>query len=108
MNTNIRLSIPSVVFIEIHEKWLTTEEFLRKFYYEVYSKLIQSDNIEIKPIDREVLENLINLDGVLSDHDLHDKIILASAMTLDSPLITTDIDIINCVSEFNIIPTTLN
>ncbi|MDP3029035.1 MAG: PIN domain-containing protein [Deltaproteobacteria bacterium] len=106
--TDIRLSIPSVVFIEIYEKWLRTEEFSRRFFYEVYSVLKQSENIEIRPIDREVLEKLIKIDGILKNHDLHDKIVLASAITLESPLITTDTDVINYVSKRKVIPGILN
>lgn len=106
--TNIRLSIPSVVFVEIYEKWLITEEFSRKFYYEVFSPLKQSPNIEVRPIDREVMENLIYIGGNLKKHDLHDKLILASAITLESPLITTDEGIINYVSERNVIPGIFN
>jgi PIN domain nuclease of toxin-antitoxin system len=106
--TDIRLSVPSVVFIEIYEKWLRTEEFSKRFFYEVYSVLKQSENIEIRPIDREVLEKLIEIDGILKNHDLHDKIVLASAITLKSPLITTDTDVINYVYDRKPIPGILN
>ena len=108
LTTGIRLSIPSVVFVEIYEKWLRTEEFAKEFYYEVFSPLKQSPNVEVRPIDREVMENLIHIGGNLKNHDLHDKIILASAITLESPLITTDTEIINYVYERNVIPGILN
>jgi predicted nucleic acid-binding protein len=106
--TDIRLSVPSVVFIEIYEKWLRTEEFSRTFFYEVYSVLTQSDNIEIRPIDREILEALIDINGILKDHDVHDKIVLASAIILESFLFTTDKDVIDYVSERKPIPGILN
>ena len=106
--TDIRLSIPSVVFVEIYEKWLKTEELSRKFYYEVFSLLKRSPNIEVRSIDREVLENLIHIGGNLKNHDLHDKLVLASAISLESPLITTDKAIINYVSKEKPIPGTLN
>ena len=106
--TDIRLSIPSIVFIEIYEKWLRSEEFSRRFFYEVFSVLKQSDNIEIRPIDREVLEALIDIDGILKNHDLHDKIVLASAIILESFLITTDTDVIDYVFERKPIPGVLN
>jgi len=51
--SDIRLSIPSVVFIEIFEKWLNSEEFSRNFFYDVFTPLKLSPNIEIRPIDRE-------------------------------------------------------
>ena len=76
------LCVPSIVFIEIYKKWLYSEEFLRKFFYEVYCPLKQSPNVEIRAIDQEVLENLLIIDGCLSNHDLHDKIVVASAITL--------------------------
>ncbi|PHS11059.1 MAG: hypothetical protein COA78_10435 [Blastopirellula sp.] len=100
---SVRLSIPSVVFVEIHEKWCRTEEFSRKFYYNVFKRVCDSPNIEVKPIDREVLENLLRIRGSLEDHDLHDKLILASAMMLDCPLITCDSEIIKFNDEFNVV-----
>ena len=101
---NIRLSIPSVVFVEIFEKWFISEEFARKFYYEVYTPIIESPNIEIKPIEQEVLENLLKIRGILSNHEINDKLILASAMMLNCPLITVDKSIIKFVSENAVIP----
>jgi predicted nucleic acid-binding protein len=104
----IKLAIPSIVLVEIFEKWLRNEEFLSKFYYEVYCPIGASPNIEIKPIEREVLEQLLKIDGKLLSHDIHDKIILSSAMMLNCPLITKDQDIIEYVSQHHIIPGTLN
>lgn len=86
----IRLSVPSTVFLEIYDKWLPDEEAVRQCYYEVYLRLRESPNVEIKPIEREVLENVLRMDGLMADHDMHDKIILASAMMLECPLITSD------------------
>lgn len=102
--THIRLSIPTVVFIEIYEKWLISEEFCQRFFYEAFTPITQSQNIEIRPIDREVLENLLQISGTLKDHDLHDRLILASAMSLDAPLITTDRKIIRYVRDNRVVP----
>jgi PIN domain nuclease of toxin-antitoxin system len=96
---DIKISIPSIVFIEIFEKWLIHEEFSRKFYYEVYIPLKESPNIEIRPLDQEILEMLIKIDGILINHDMHDKIILASAVALDCQLITFDKKIENYVEQ---------
>lgn len=101
---DIKLSIPAVVLVEIFEKWIRTEEFAAKFHYEVFSLISQSPNIEIKPIEREVLGNLLKIGGELRNHDLHDKIILASAMMLECPLITTDNKIIEYVEKYHVIP----
>ncbi len=104
----VKLSVPSIVFMEIHEKWLKEEEFARMFYFEVFTVLKEAPNVEIKPLDREVLENLISIDGILIDHDLHDKIVVASAMMLECPLITTDEKIIKYVDAERMIPRTIS
>jgi len=106
--TSIRLSIPTVVFIEIYEKWLMSEEFCRRFFYEVFQPITQSPNIEIRPIDREVLENLLEIGGTMEEHDLHDRLILASAMALNAPLITTDRTIIRYIRNTKIVPSAYN
>ena len=103
----IRLSIPSIVFIEIYEKWFADEEFAQKFFYEVYTLIEQSPNIEIKPIEKEVLENLHCIGGNLSHHDIHDKLIVASAMMLKCPIITTDHEIIKYVESNDAIPSVI-
>ena len=95
----VLLSVPSIVFIEIYEKWLRSGEFFRKFFYEVFIPLKQSPNIEIRAIDQEVLENLLTVDGCLAEHDLHDKIVVASAMTLECIIITSDKKIIKFVGN---------
>lgn len=95
----VLLSVPSIVFIEIYEKWLRSGEFFRKFFYEVFIPLKQSPNIEIRAIDQEILENLLDVDGCLKEHDLHDKIVVASAMTLECPIITVDPKIIEFVGS---------
>jgi PIN domain nuclease of toxin-antitoxin system len=105
---DIKLSIPSVVFVEIFEKWFKGEEFAERFHYDVFERILQSPNIEIKPIEREVLENLLNIGGNLLDHDVHDKIILASAIMLHCPLITTDEKIIQYVKQTEVIPKTIS
>lgn len=93
------MSVPSIVFIEIYEKWLRSEEFSRKFFYEVFTPLKQSPNVEIRAIDQEVLENLLAVDGCLAKHSLHDKIVVASAITLECPIITFDERIIEFVEN---------
>lgn len=95
----VLLSVPSIVFIEIYEKWLRSGEFFRKFFYEVFTPLKQSPNVEIRAIDQEVLENLLAVDGCLAEHDLHDKIVVASAITLECPIITVDHKIIEFVGN---------
>ncbi|WP_417386017.1 hypothetical protein [Gimesia sp.] len=92
------------MFVEIYEKWLTEEEVNREFYYEVYQRINNSPNIEIKPVDREVVENVAGLKDNLLNHDMHDKIIFASAMTLECPLISCDRELIKYNSIHKVIP----
>jgi predicted nucleic acid-binding protein len=103
----VKLSIPSVVFVEIFEKWLTNEEFTAKFRYEVFERIVNSPNVEIKPLEQEVIECLLDLGDELRDHDLHDKIILASAKMLNCRLITIDSKIIAYVATRRTIPPTI-
>ena len=102
--TEIKISIPSVVFVEIFEKWFWNESFAKKFYYEIFTPTKESPNIEIKPIDQEIMERLMEIKGNLENHDLHDKIVLASAMMLGCPLITTDTAITDYVKVNKVIP----
>ena len=103
----VRLSIPSIVFVEIYEKWFLDVEFAREFFYEVYTTIDNSINIEIKQIDREVIENLQRIGGNLLHHDIHDKLIVASAMMLNCPIITTDSAIIEYVVGNHAIPSVI-
>ncbi|HEY0764030.1 MAG TPA: hypothetical protein VGD61_16765 [Pyrinomonadaceae bacterium] len=84
----MRLTIPSVVFVEVFEKWLTTEEKLRQFYYEAFVAVEDSPNIEVRAIEQEILEALVGVQ--LDNHEIHDKIILASAIVVNGQLITSD------------------
>jgi hypothetical protein len=107
-DSDIRLSIPSVVFIEIFEGWFQTEEFARRFHYEVALTIEQASNVEIRGLDREVLEKLLEIGGSLASHDINDKLILASAIALQCPLISTDTSIIKYVAETGAIPDVLS
>jgi len=104
----IKISIPSIVFVELFEKWLRNEEFAKKFFYEVYIAITQSPNIEIKSLDQEVVLALLEIDGILLNHDIHDKIVLASAISLGCKLITTDNKIIDYIEKTKIIPGVIN
>jgi predicted nucleic acid-binding protein len=104
----VKLSIPSIVFVEIFEKWLDCEEMAAKFHYEVFNLLARSPNIEIKPVEQEVLENMLEIRGTLADHEIHDKIILASAMMLNCSIITTDPKIREYVEVNGVIPSVIS
>ena len=104
----IKLSIPAIVFVEIYRKWLKTEEFARRFYYEVFCLCKESPNIEIRPIEMETLQQLTRIRGSLEHHEINDKLILASAMVLECPLITLDGEITTFVKETGVIPQIVN
>ena len=62
----IRLSVPSIVFVEIFEKWFKSEEFAAKIRSEVFEPINNASNIEIKPLEQEVLENLLRKDNLIN------------------------------------------
>lgn len=97
--SQVRIIVPSIVFVEIFEKWSKSYEFLRKFYYEVFTPIYNSPNFEIRSIDFDTLIELQNIRGSFSRHDLHDKLILASALSLRSTLITSDSAIYDFVNQ---------
>jgi PIN domain nuclease of toxin-antitoxin system len=100
----IQLIIPAVSIIEIFDKWLKTEEFARKFYFEVYAKLLQSENVYFREVDSDVLAELLRIDGALANHEINDKLILACAMALDCSLISSDPKIKEFVDASKVIP----
>ena len=99
-----KISFPSIVFVEIFEKWLVTEEFVKRFYFEVFQPLSENPNIELRVIDREVLENLSTIGENLEKHEIHDKLIVATAMSLQCPLISTDGEIHEYVERTRALP----
>ncbi len=102
---DVLLSIPSIVFIEIFDKWVIDDEFRAMFISEVLEVISQCPNIEIKPIDEEVLQMFISLNDPIVNLENHDKIILASAMALQWPLITSDSKLVRYVKKYKVIPT---
>ncbi len=103
------ITIPSVVFIEIFDKWFggrTTadEEFRAKFISEVFNPIKSSDNIEIREIDMEVLQSYLYLKDENINLENRDKIVLAKAMILNSPLITSDTKIKLYNEKYKVIP----
>lgn len=102
--SDVILSVPSVVLVEIFDKWVRNDEFRAKFVSEVLETLLQYPNIEIKTIDKEVLQNFIKLDDEKVNLENHDKLILASAMMLGWPLITSDEKICKYVRKHPVIP----
>lgn len=103
-DNDVLLSIPSIVFVEIFDKWIVNDEFRAMFMSEVLEVIAQCPNIEIKPIDEEVLQMFVSISDSVANLENHDKIILASAMTLQWPLITSDSKIVKYVKKHKVIP----
>ena len=101
------LIIPGVVFVEIFDKWLQekcSEEFQAKLRAEVFTPIYQAPNIEIREIDREILEIFVTLQDQNINLENRDRLILASAVVLDAPLITSDRKIKKFVKKHKSIP----
>jgi PIN domain nuclease of toxin-antitoxin system len=103
------LIVPSVVFVEIFDKWfqpsrIQHEEFVAQFRYEVFERMRLAPNIEIRETDREILEMYINLHDTSADLENRDRLILATAAVLNSPLITVDPAIKNYTKIYQVIP----
>lgn len=103
----IILIIPGVVFVEIFDKWFRRnrgEEFRAKFRAEVFEPIRQAPNIEIREVDKEILEAFLTLQDYDINLENHDKLILASAVVLNAPLITSDGKVIRFVNKHKVIP----
>lgn len=89
---SIQLIFPNIVFIELFRLYFKTDEMAKKIKYEIFIKISEQENMEIRSLDKEILENFIQITDIESGHnfDNHDKQILATAMTMQCPLITSD------------------
>ncbi|MBN8642287.1 MAG: PIN domain-containing protein [Flavobacteriales bacterium] len=91
-STEIKLIIPSTVFIEIYIKWIKTQEIGAKIFAEVFYRIKERENMQIRLLDKETLENYMKIVDIEDDHnfDSHDKQIYAAAMTMECSLISSD------------------
>jgi hypothetical protein len=95
---DVRLIIPNVVFIEVFDKWVRSEESMLKIKAEIFDRINSAENIEIRVLDKETLGNfsifqyLINRDY---GFDNHDKQVFAAAVTMGYTLITSDRNVID-------------
>jgi len=103
---SIILIFPSVVFVEIFKKWFISEAKAALIRFEVLERIKNRGNMEIKPLEKEVLENFIKIQDIESNYnfDNHDKQVLASAMMLQCPLITSDLRLIRYNKIKKVIP----
>lgn len=100
------LLIPSIVFIEIFSKQFTSPEKAARIRYAVYEKIKSCENISIEAIDQEILECFILIKDIESDYnfDNHDKLIFATAIKYQAPLITSDLRLIRYNKKKKLIP----
>ncbi|WP_299824846.1 PIN domain-containing protein [uncultured Pontibacter sp.] len=103
-HSKFNLIIPSIVFVEIFHKWFKDAELAAEIRLEIYELIRGKDNIAILEIDKEVLEKFIIIDNIQFNFDNHDKIILATAMVHNCPLITSDSRIRIYNESNNVIP----
>ncbi len=107
-DNSLRLSIPSVAFIELYDKWCWDAESTRKIYYEIFVAARESEVIEIRELDAEIVEIICSFDDSIVNLESHDKIALASAVVLGAPLITSDLKLINYVKRTQVIASILS
>ncbi len=84
---------------------------------ELIRKIQDNEYYEIAEYENTILDYILSLslghfhkktkNGDLENHDMHDKIIVASAMSLECPIITMDEEIIKYVTDTKIICKTL-
>jgi predicted nucleic acid-binding protein len=85
-----KLIIPSIVFVEIFEKKLRNDELAAKFKSEILTMYLDADDVEIKGLEKEVIEVYNNIDNNIIKLETHDKIIIASAIQMKGKLISND------------------
>lgn len=109
LDDKIVMIIPSIVFVEIFDKWFLgsrekDEEFRAKFFAEVMHPIQKSPNMEIREIDDEVIEQFLELYDENIGLEQRDRIILASAVVLNAYLITSDKKIISFQNKYKKLP----
>ncbi len=109
----IILSIPGVVFVEIFDKWFRGDEsqdreFRAKFRAEVLEQVHRAPNIEIREIDAEILRMFLSLEDPNINLENSDRLILASAAVLESPLITSDKDMTKYARKYKLVPSVIS
>ena len=85
-----KLIIPSIVLVEVFEKQLRSDEKAFNFKYNILSRYLDCDDVEIKGLEKEVIEIYNSIDNDIIKLETHDKIILSSAIQMNGKLITND------------------
>lgn len=108
--SEIKMIVPSIVFIELYKLYFNSEETAKKISYEVFFPIKEAVNFEIRSFDRDALIKFIAIIDIEQNHkfDNHDKQILAVAMDMNCPLVTSDNRIIRYNGRKGVIPEILN
>jgi PIN domain nuclease of toxin-antitoxin system len=88
--TTKRLVVPSIIFVEIFDNFCHTAIDSRRIYFDCFVPLDDCDNVEIREIDKEVVDSLLGIQGELASHEINDKLIVATGLVLDRVVITKD------------------
>lgn len=98
-DSEYKLIIPSIVFVELYDKFLKSEEKAFEFKYEIFNPIKENIDIQIRSIDQELMECFINIQIAKVKLELHDKIVLSTALILNCPIITCDNKIIEFLNN---------
>lgn len=85
-----KLIIPSIVFIEVFDTQLLTDNKARRFRQDILTLYLDCEDVEIKGLEKEVMEIYNSIDDNIIKLETHDKIILSSAIQMKGKLITND------------------
>ncbi len=77
--------IPTVVLAEI--MYISRKGRIKLSFAETVKKIEESENFEIAPLDLDILNTADEMDY---DLEMHDRLIVATALFFDVPLITRD------------------
>ncbi|GBD98090.1 PIN domain protein [bacterium BMS3Abin07] len=77
--------VPSVVLAEI--MFIAKKGRISITFVETLKKIEEYDNFDIAPLDADILKVA---DKIEADMEMHDKLIIATALNFQAPLITRD------------------
>jgi predicted nucleic acid-binding protein len=77
--------IPTVVLAEV--MYISRKGRIKLSFAGTVKKIEESENFEIAPLDLDILNTANEIDY---DLEMHDRLIVATALFLDAPLITRD------------------
>lgn len=80
--------IPTIVLAEI--QFISRNGRISLSFSETLARIETTGNFEVAPLDMEVLKRA---DGIKSNLEMHDKLIVATALCYDAGLITRDVQI---------------